>query len=119
MTGIDLINSAIALMGETDPTDYTAYATPLINLVLAETFDLNNNLRAAKSEEVLTAIPAITAVTDNIAYENELLPRVLPLGLVCRLYVDEGNTSILSMYKQEYDIAKRETDRKIAVSEWF
>lgn len=119
MTGTELLTNTIALMGESDTSPYTDYAVPLINLVLAETFELNNNVRLSKELAPLSAIPTLTAVTDALTYETEVLLRVVPLGLVGRLYVDEGNTAVLSMYKQEYAIALDDTNRKIATVEWF
>ena len=116
MTGKELIAAAIGLIDETDTTSYEASALPKINLVLAECFDLNNRRREYAEKEPLTDIPVITSVDDNITYETDLLYRVLPLGLICRLFVGEDNIPVLSMYKQEYEYAIRTSDRYPAVS---
>jgi hypothetical protein len=104
-------------MGDTSSnattTVYTT-AIPLINIVLAETFDVNNRIRYSKDKAELTACPTITALTDTLTYEDELTRFALPLGLLCRLYVDEDNLAMLSVYKQEYAAAVNNADRCIA-----
>jgi hypothetical protein len=116
MTGLDLLKNAIGLIDETDTTPYEDTVVPKINLVLAETFDLNNHRRHEKDKYALTEVPTITAIGDTLTYETELLLRVLPLGLLCRLYVSEGNIPILAMYQQEYAKAIAEAERGIATS---
>ena len=116
MTGTDLLTNALALMNETDTTSHEATAVAKINLVLVETYHENNRIRRSKDMESLTSIPVISALTETLTYENELLYRVLPLGLVCRLFVDEDNIPVLSMYKQEYASAIKDEDRNIATS---
>lgn len=116
MTGTDLLTNTLALLDETDTTSYLSTVVPKINLVLAETFDLNNRIRHFKDKEPLTDIPVLSDVSDALTYETDLLYRVLPLGLVGRIYVSDENIPILSMYKQEYENAIRVSDRFIATS---
>ena len=105
MNGTDLLNAAAALMQTDDATEYNAFAPTYINLVLAETYRTNNALRESKGLEALTSIPQIAALEDGITYEEELLTQALPLGVLCRIYVDEDDNAKLSMYKQEYAAA--------------
>lgn len=113
MTGNELLKRAAAILQES-PGGYAGYAPEHINLVLAETFEVNNRIRLSKGMEELPAIPALASLDDAVPYEEELAGLALPLGLACRLYADADNNAMLSLYKQEYAFAVNAADRCVA-----
>lgn len=119
MTANELLKAAVELMDDTDTTSYSETAVAKINLLLVDTFELNNNILLSKGEESLDDIPVISDINEDIVYEPELLYNVLPLGLVCMIYANESDPAMLSYYEQKYNIAKLESDRKIAQTEWY
>jgi|BioPla2DNA2_1021312.scaffolds.fasta_scaffold27218_4 hypothetical protein len=69
--------------------DYDNYYIENINLVLAENFELNNNLREYKGLEPLETIPNVTQKEDLIPYEYEVNYTVLPYHLASRFFIDD------------------------------
>lgn len=114
MTGADLLSAAAAIMHLGDTAGYLELAPEFINLVLAETFEVNNRLMLAKGGAELDAIPSVSTLDEEIPYDEALSRLALPLGLVCRLYADEDNNAMLSLYKQEYALAVNAADRCVA-----
>lgn len=107
MTADDLFTSAIALVGgsTSDKVDYTDAFIPVLNIILAETFDVNNSIRVYKELAELTTIPTVTATTDTMTYEDEILRRVIPYGIAGTLY-QEDNASLAAQYMNKYDYAR-------------
>ena len=85
MTGSELLARAVAIMQETETEHYEPYAAPLINLVLAETFEVNQRIRRFGGNEELPALPQIRELSEEIPYEEVLCARALPLKLVIAL----------------------------------
>lgn len=69
--------------------DYDNYYIENINIVLAENFELNNNLREYKGLEPLETIPNVTQKEDLIPYEYEVNYTVLPYHLASRFFIDD------------------------------
>ena len=113
MTVNELLQNALALFAETDTSDadYQTLAIPFTNMVLAETFEVNNRLREYAGKEPFTEIPSVSALTDTIPCEEKLLRFALPFGLAEKLYFDEDNDGRLSMFKQEYANRVEQCDR--------
>lgn len=113
MTGSELLQRALALFAETDTSDadYQALAIPHINMVLAETFEVNNRLRKMAGKDAFDTVPEIGALSDSIEYEDKLVRLALPYGLAEKLYFDEENNARLSMFKQEYAERVNQCDR--------
>lgn len=113
MTGNELLAAALALFAETDASDetYQALAVPYINTVLAEAFNCNNRIRRFNGISAHSMIPAITSLSDEIDYEEELLRSALPYGLAAKLYFDEDNDGRLSYFNQEYANRLAEADK--------
>jgi hypothetical protein len=102
MTGTQLLASAAALIHEANPSDYDGFALSFINILLAETYDVNNRLRVAAGSAVLTVIPQLTALTETLTYENKLVMMALPYGLAEKLIVDDRDSSLWNMLHSKY-----------------
>ena len=113
MDGNELLKRAMALYAETDTNDEDAktLAVPYINMVLAETFDVNNRMRKYSGKEPMESIPEITELSDTIQYEDKLVKLALPYGLAAKLYFDEDDNPRLTMFLQEYSDRVNQCDR--------
>lgn len=113
MTGAQLLVHSLALMDEpTTSTEYNTQSVYFINSLLAECFDINNSIRLAKSEAVLTSIPSITLLSETLTYEDELVKAALPYGLAGYLLsVDPSQTPLstkwLNKFEEQKEFAKR------------
>lgn len=113
MDGNELLKRAMALYAETDTNDedVKALSVPYINMVLAETFDVNNRMREYVGKEPMESIPEIASLDDTIQYEDKLVKLALPYGLASKLYFDEDDNPRLTMFLQEYADRVNQCDR--------
>lgn len=106
MTGNDILDNALALMFEERQRspDYVSYAPRILNMLLPETFGVNNQLRRLAGKEPLAAPPVISTLEEEVVYEDDLVRSVLPWGLAAWLLMgdEEGRyPDYLSMYIQQ------------------
>ena len=113
MDGNELLKRAMALYAETDTNDedVKALSVPYINMVLAETFDVNNRMREYAGKEPMESIPEIASLDEAIQYEDKLVKLALPYGLASKLYFDEDDNPRLTMFLQEYADRVDQCDR--------
>lgn len=90
---------------ESDREDYAVFWNDVLNLLLAETFDLNNALRASVGKPRLTEIPRVTTLDDEISYEQKIVRAVLPLGGAAYLFL-EDEPQIAGYYAELYQNMK-------------
>ena len=102
MTGTQLLASAAALFNDSNPADYNAIALPSLNILLAETFEINNRLRAAAGKALLTSILQLTALTEAITYEDKLVMMAMPYGLAEKLIMDDRDSSLWNVFHMKY-----------------
>ncbi len=110
MRGEEILAAALGLMFEADFPYGDGAAVDLINHVLMENFYLNEHLREHGGKEKYGELSRIFALGDELGFEPRL-NEALVLGLLCRVYADEDNPGMLSMYKQEYAAAQRDARR--------
>lgn len=104
MTGFQLLDGSLALL-LTDRAlapEYTEYAPGLINMLLAETHEINNSLRASKGLAEHAAPQSITSLDDELPCEEELARSALMYGLVAKLIMDDGDMSRVSYFQNQY-----------------
>lgn len=104
MTAKNILDAALPLMGVeiSEEESYTADFIPVLNILLAEAFDVNNSIRAAAGQEELTDIPSIAELDDAVPYDAKLCRMVLPYGAAGILYF-EDNAALATQYKQKYE----------------
>jgi len=102
MTGTQLLASAAALFNDTNSADYNTIALPSINILLAETYEINNRLRAAAGKALLTSILQLTALTEAITYEDKLVMMAMPYGLAEKLIMDDRDSSLWNVFHSKY-----------------
>lgn len=112
MTADTLYQNALALIvtDKADSSDYTAFAPAVINLLLAETFEINNSLRVSKGLQPLESAPQISSLSEEPDAESELLRTALPYGICAKLLVDD-DISRAVYFQNQYALAVKECDR--------
>ena len=74
MTVNDIIKASVALMGDDyDLTDDYTNLISILNLIISETFDLNNAIREYKGLVPFTDIPTVISLTDVMTYDSRVL----------------------------------------------
>ena len=107
MTANDVLNTTLTLMFAdlSEADDYKSPFISVLNLLLAETFELNNSIRLADGLDVLTDIPEVSELTDVMTYEEGLCRAVLPFGAAGML-MTEDNAAAAAQYKNKYEYEK-------------
>lgn len=107
MTADEIFTDVMALMfGEEGDKDQYPPFLSMLNIVLAETFDLNNAWRRMTGKDGLTQIPRIEQLTDEVDYEPRLLRMVIPYGVAGMLYAEDDDTGMGDYYRSKYEAAK-------------
>lgn len=106
MTSREIFNQTVSLMaGEPqDREDYAPFWNDVINLLLAETYALNNALRAQADKPPLKEIPVLQTMDEELPYEPALA-RIMPLGGAGYLYM-EDDPQIASYYSAKFQSLK-------------
>lgn len=107
MTADDIFTDVMALMfGEEGDKDQYPPFLSMLNIVLAETYELNNAWRRMTGKDELTQIPLIEQLTDEVDYEPRLLRMVIPYGVAGMLYAEDDDTGMGDYYRSKYEAAK-------------
>lgn len=104
MTAEELICAALALKGEPPDMkdDYMGYSLSVLNIILAETLPLENQIRFVKGAPELPAAPEITTFADPIEYDPQLLKTCLTYGLAAKLAIDDGDAARFNYFNNMY-----------------
>jgi hypothetical protein len=105
MTAQELYDQIVLNMGIA-PADAGAYDTIIlgqINAILAQTFSLENNNRAFKGLTELTVIPTISALSDVLTYQDNVLRNVVSWGVSQLLALTGEEYTKASAYSQIYN----------------
>ena len=110
MTADKIFDTVIALMfaESTDKQDYSTNYIATLNIILQDLFTTNNSLRLARGAEELEEAPAVTGLSDEVGYEPALERNIIPLGVAGYLYVDDDETGISNVYRDQYETKKRQ-----------
>ena len=113
MTDREALETAANIVHETDVSIYTATAKSWLNVILGELYDVANRRREFRGEEPFRSLPQIDELDDELPYDEELVVRVIPKGLVARLFSEDCDNAQLAMYRQDYLNAIAECDRAV------
>ena len=94
--------TALCAWEQADKTDYQERFIEILNIRLQETFELNNACRLKKGREKLEEAQQVRTLGDELTYESEVLRAVLPVGIAGYLYVDDDETGISNVYREDY-----------------
>lgn len=108
MTVHDIIRTALA--GEYEDiendTDAVRHSITWINTLLADCYDAEQNSRERDGTELLTEIPTVTALTDEVNYNTMMLRYVLPYGIEWKYAEQNLDTERAMLYRGMYEDAK-------------
>lgn len=111
MTADDIFNTVLGLMfcNKDEKADYEVSFIPMLNIIIAETFNINNARRMGNGKEEFLNIPQVGQLSDVIDYESIILRKVIPYGVAGMLYAEDDDTGMGEYYRQKYEAAKGET----------
>jgi len=108
MTVHDIIRTALA--GEYEHIEDEETAVPHLltwmNTLLADCFEAEQNSRERDGKPLLTEIPAVTALTDDVTYNMFMLRYVLPYGIEWKYAEQDLDTERALRYQSMYEDAK-------------
>lgn len=104
MTAQQLFDLTVGIMGVTpaNATSYTDTIIPQINTILANTFSLENNNREYAGLVELTVIPTVSALSDTLTYQDNILRNVVVYGLAQLLSLSDDDTIKAGFYETRY-----------------
>lgn len=104
MNALELFNYTVGIAGveANNAQNFLPTYLPQLNIVLAETFNLENNNRLYKGLSVLDAIPFMTALTDTIPYQDNIVRNVLPFGVLTYLQLADDEVLKTGFYQSRY-----------------
>lgn len=104
MTAQQLFDLTVGIMGVTpaNATSYTDTIIPQINTILANTFSLENNNREYAGLVELTVIPTVSALSDTLTYQDNILRNVAVYGLAQLLSLSDDDTIKAGFYETRY-----------------
>ena len=109
MTVRDIIKTALAAEYEDLETDTDAvrHSIDVLNVLLIDCFEAEQNSRERDGNELLTAAPMVTALTDEVPYNTKLCRQVLPLGIEWKYAEQNLDMDRALRYQQMYEDAKQ------------
>jgi len=108
MTAHDIIRTAFAGEYEDIENDDVAqkHCMTVLNTLLIDCFEAEQNSRERDGKELLTEIPQVTAMTDEVPYNLMLVGRVLPLGIEWKYAEQDHDMYRADQYERRYQDAK-------------
>lgn len=103
MTAKEIYENALALnISRTDEEDDMEYfAVRIMNIILAETFYSNNQLREKKGKQPLKNAVRISGVDDVLEYEDELYAP-MSYALASKLLQAQEEYNLAAVYNNQY-----------------
>lgn len=104
MTVQDIYIIAAALVGdrENDDPDERDFAIPYMNVLMQEALATENTMRVRDGQEILTAAPTVTSITDEVAYHDNLCRVAFPYGLAWLYHQEAGNLGLAAQYRNMF-----------------
>lgn len=117
MTAQQLFNLTVGIMGITpaNATSYSDVIIPQMNTILAETYTLENNVRDHLGLSLLTTIPTVSALTDTLTYQDDVLRNVVSYGLAQLLSVSDDEYARANYFGDKYETGRRMVKKVVEV----
>ncbi len=108
MTVHDIISTALAGEYEDieEDTDAVRHLIRWMNTLLAECFSAEQNSRQADGKELLTEIPMVKELSEEIPYNEMMLRFVLPYGIAWKYAEQDQDMNRALQYRSMYEDAK-------------
>lgn len=106
MTVQELYEQTKGIMFEkSSSTIYDNYVIPNVNRLIRELFNENNVERIWNGKPPLSKPPYVSALTDELKYEDVYVREIMPLGLSAYFFIDD-DLSKYSIYITDYKNAR-------------
>lgn len=104
MNATELFEYTVEVMGQNvgNSSTYSDIYLSNLNMILADTFKLENNNREYLGLDKLTQYPVITDITTTIPYQENIVRNVLVWGLARQFALSDENTMTSGYYAQNY-----------------
>ena len=108
MTVHDIIKTALAAEYEDIESDTVAvrHSIEVLNTLLIDCFEAEQNSRERDGKELLTEIPQVTEMTDEVPYNTMMVGRVLPIGIEWKWCEQNLEQYRADQYERRYEDAK-------------
>lgn len=115
MTVHDIIKTAFAGEYEDIEADRDAvrHSIEVLNTLLIDCFDAENNSRECEGRELLTEVPFMRELTDEVPYNIHMVRHVLPYGLEWKYAEQNLDQYRADQYKRMYDDARHIAGRAV------
>lgn len=93
MTGVDILNLSLALLGEPKETaeDYRDYSLAQLNVILAECFPVQNALLVSRGESPFLKLFQLDSLGGDVPYDDMLVVSCMSYGLAAKLVLEDSN----------------------------
>ena len=92
---------ALSISCVDDEDDMEFFAIKILNIIMAEIFPNNNQMRQKKGRPLLNTAPRITSIEDEIDYETELYAP-MSYALAAKLLQAQEETNLAAVYNNQY-----------------
>lgn len=98
----EIYRVALCMMYENtkNTKDYDPYLFDVLNVLIAENFELNNFRRETYGKKPLEEMPYVTDKADEVPYEAIFCRQILPLGLCAHFFTDDSMNKHADFYVQ-------------------
>ena len=113
----EIYQTALCLMYENtkNTKDYDPYLFSVINVLIAENYELNNTYREAYGIKPLDAMPYVTEKSDTVPYEPVFCRQIIPYGMASHFFVDDSMNKHADFYAL-YNNARVDAERAVITS---
>ena len=108
MTAQDIIRTALA--GEYEDlesdTDAVRHSIDVLNVLLMDCFEAEQNSREMNGQTLLTEVPTVSELTDEVPYNAMLLRYALPYGIEWKYAEQNLDQYRADQYRRMYEDAR-------------
>lgn len=118
MTGLKISNMAKAFLYDdaNAGNEDEKYTVAFLNRIIAETFNVENSIRAAKGQIVLEGIPYIEGLEKDIPYDEQMLRTAFVYALAAHYWQEELDSYQAATCQAMYERAVSDLKRAVWVS---
>lgn len=104
MTAQQLLDHVMGLLGQPaeNGSDYTNIYFSNLNAILGQTFKLENNNRQALGLTLLTTIPTVTSLSQELTYQPNVLMNVVGYGVAQKFAIFDEDDFNIGYNSQQY-----------------
>ena len=101
MTGQEILKITLDLLYE-ETNEYDIYAVSILNMMIAELFETENQIRWATGKSPLEETPYLTELKEEVPYDERLTRGAMPFGLASYIILDDNDMGRVGYFRQLY-----------------